>query len=148
MIYLTHLLYVSRATSVVSADDLNALSARSAVRNSSASVTGMLLYSRGSFLQLLEGRAAVLDALFKRILADPRHTDVQVLLKAPAPNRLFPRWYMGALNLDLTGTQVDRDRLAEALRERPDPPPSGERVLAVLREFRHQLPAPVATSGV
>jgi len=146
--YLTHLLYVSRATSPVSTEELNTLAARGAIRNHSASVSGMLLYSDGSFLQLLEGRDTTLEALFNRIRADPRHTDLQVLLKAPASKRLFARWYMGALNLEVTGTQVDRDRLADALIDGPDRVPSGERVLAVLRDFRNQLPAPAAMSGV
>ena len=92
MDYLTHLLYVSRATAPVWADELNALAAGCAARNRSGSVTGILLYGSCSFLQLLEGRAAPLDGLWKRILVDPRHTDVQVLLKAPAQQRLFPGW--------------------------------------------------------
>lgn len=142
MDYLTHLLYVSRATTPIWADELNALAAGCAARNRSGSVTGILLYGSGTFLQLLEGRAAPLDGLWKRILGDPRHTDIQVLLRAPAHERLFPRWYMGALNLDLACTQVDRDRLADALRDGPGRPPSSERVLAVLRDFRRQLPVP------
>ena len=141
MSYLTHLLYASRATQRVTADDLRTLAAQSAERNHSVAVTGMLLYSAGSFLQLLEGRAPTLDALMKRIALDPRHTDVRVLLRATAPQRLFPRWYMGGLNLDTAGSTRERARVAAALSEEIGQGDAGARALAALREFRRLLPA-------
>ncbi len=141
MNYLTHLLYTSRATQPVTASELRTLAAQSTERNHSVAVTGLLLYSAGSFLQLLEGRAPTVDALMKRIALDPRHTDVRVLLRAEAPQRLFPRWYMGLLDLDTDGSEADRARLAEALRDGLEQREAGDRALAALREFRRLLPA-------
>ncbi|QJR35954.1 BLUF domain-containing protein [Gemmatimonas groenlandica] len=141
MTYLAHLLYTSHSTQRVTTDDLRTLTAESAARNHSVAVTGMLLYSAGTFLQLLEGRARILDALMKRIAIDPRHTDVRVLIHAPAPQRLFPRWYMGALDLDTAGTADDRARVSAALSEGLGQVEAGQRALTVLREFRRLLPA-------
>lgn len=145
MRYLTHLLYTSRATFPFTQKELRTLAADSADRNHSVAVTGILLYSAGSFLQLLEGRAQTLDALMKRILQDERHTDVTELLRAPASGRLFSKWHMGVLNLDVDGSELDRSRLAEVLKQGQDEQgSSGTRALAVLRDFREQLPSPGA----
>lgn len=140
MSYLTHLLYTSRACQRFTPEDLRSLSVQSTERNHSVSVTGMLLYSAGSIVQLLEGRARTLDALMKRIALDSRHTDVRVLLRAGAPRRLFPRWYMGVLDLDTLGSARDRARLSAALLEGLDQHEAGERAMSALREFRRLLP--------
>ncbi len=142
MSYLTHLLYTSRATEPLTPADLHTLSSQSAKRNHSVSVTGMLLYSAGCFIQLLEGREPTLDALMKRIALDARHTDVRVLLHERAPRRLFPRWYMGVLNLDVAGTAQDRAQIQEALVEGLGRDESAERSMTALREFRRLLPDP------
>lgn len=142
MVYLTHLLYTSRATVPFTQKDLHTLSAESAERNHSVAVTGILLYSAGSFVQLLEGREQTLNALMTRIVQDTRHTDVSVLLRAQASRRVFPRWHMGVLNLDVDGSALDRLRLAEVLQQgQHEPGSSGVRALAALREFRDQLPS-------
>lgn len=57
-------------------------------------VTGALLCRHDLYLQLVEGPAATIDALFARIAADDRHSDVQVLLSHSVDERMFPRWEM------------------------------------------------------
>jgi hypothetical protein len=63
-------------------------------RNAKAHVTGMLLYVGTSFLQVLEGPAEPVDALFARIIFDSRHTQVTRLTREAISKRLFPDWTM------------------------------------------------------
>ena len=58
-------------------------------------LTGLLVFHRGRFFQVLEGAYDPLIACYDRILADPRHTDIMLLAKGKAPDRAFARWKMG-----------------------------------------------------
>ncbi|MEZ6137949.1 MAG: BLUF domain-containing protein [Pirellulaceae bacterium] len=70
------------------------------VRNEQVSVTGILLFSGGHFLQVIEGHELVLERMFQRIAADPRHKNVERLAFLSITHRMFDRWQMGLLNLD------------------------------------------------
>lgn len=68
----------------------------SAVRhNRKNGITGMLLYSEGNFLQVLEGEADAVQATYQRICQDPRHHHVTGLLEEQVPQRQFSAWSMG-----------------------------------------------------
>lgn len=57
-------------------------------------ITGCLIVRHDLYLQLLEGPANAVDALFERIKADNRHLDVRCLLHENVEARLFPDWAM------------------------------------------------------
>lgn len=57
-------------------------------------ITGALICRHDIYLQLIEGPADAIDALYARICADDRHFDVRLLLDEPAVDRLFPNWAM------------------------------------------------------
>lgn len=57
-------------------------------------ITGALICRHDVYLQLIEGPADAIDALYARIVADDRHTDVRLLLVEDAAERLFPNWAM------------------------------------------------------
>lgn len=68
--------------------------------NRRASVTGLLLFYDGHFMQLLEGEEQAVRDTFVRIAADPRHRDITVLFEEPVDERLFSDWTMGFQRLD------------------------------------------------
>lgn len=86
------LTYKSVATASPSPTDLRALVGKARARNRKLSVTGMLLYEDGSFLQTLEGPPDKLDALWSSIKLDPRHEHIEVLSEHMVPARLFSDW--------------------------------------------------------
>lgn len=93
-----HLIYTSRATTLLNASELEALAADAGALNAELGITGVLLFGGGRFFQLLEGEAdAVKDLYYNKIAHDPRHTDCQVLIRTPCVTRLFPDWTMGRL---------------------------------------------------
>ncbi len=94
------IIYCSQATHDVSPDELVALLELSRRNNEAAGLSGMLLYSSQSFLQVLEGEAAQLHATYDRIIADTRHTALRLLLDAGVPAPLFPDWTMGFEHVD------------------------------------------------
>lgn len=57
-------------------------------------ITGALICRHDLYLQLIEGSADAIDALYARIVADDRHSDVQLLLVRDVTERMFPTWAM------------------------------------------------------
>lgn len=64
-------------------------------RNTEDGITGMLLYSGGNFLQVLEGPKNAVQATYARICKDPRHRNTTLLLEQDIPERQFGSWSMG-----------------------------------------------------
>jgi CheY-like chemotaxis protein len=92
---LHHLVYQSQATTPLTEVDLARLLIQSRAFNAANGLTGVLLYSEGNIMQLLEGSAATISAVFDRIARDPRHTQVIKLADGPISQRLFAQWSMG-----------------------------------------------------
>ncbi|WP_239490039.1 BLUF domain-containing protein [Luteitalea sp. TBR-22] len=145
---LFHMLYLSRSTRDWTMAELAQLVAYSQRRNEQDGLTGLLLYGRGHFLQLLEGRRQPLLLTYDRIARDARHTDIELLLDGPIPARVFEGWAMGLLNVDQSG-EVDRDRfdrLIAAFGPRQEPQAENALALSLLKEFRaHATARPAAT---
>jgi hypothetical protein len=57
-------------------------------------ITGALICRQDLYLQLIEGPAAAIDALYDRIKVDDRHQDVTVLHRAEVDGRMFGDWAM------------------------------------------------------
>ncbi len=57
-------------------------------------ITGALVCRHDLYLQLIEGPAAAIDALYARITVDDRHSDVRLLLTDTVGERMFPQWSM------------------------------------------------------
>jgi len=103
---LVRLMYASRAVPAVDHDELIAILRKSKANNPAHGVTGVLCYSGGIFLQVLEGGRSAVNQLYNRIAADPRHTQVELLSYEEIGERRFAGWAMG---------QVDMARLNPAL---------------------------------
>lgn len=84
----------------MSSTELNDILNTAKSNNQGIDVTGSLFYNGGWFLQVLEGPAATLNALYKKIEKDPRHKNSRILYNEPAKFRTFTRWSMNMTNLD------------------------------------------------
>lgn len=108
------IVYVSTAIEPFSEDSLRELLKVARSNNVAAGVTGMLIYSRGQFLQALEGEPAAVIGTFDRITADRRHIDVNTLQRSLHADQWFGNWAMGFHSEDRAEGQVsvnDRIRL-------------------------------------
>jgi hypothetical protein len=88
------IVYLSTATRLMSDVELMDVLRVSRENNTRDGVTGLLLYQGGNFIQLLEGEAAAVDAVYARVMKDPRHHSVLRMLDNESPERLFPDWSM------------------------------------------------------
>lgn len=89
----TQLIYMSEPFGY---DDniLMAILATARRRNARDGITGALICRPDIYLQLIEGDAAAIDSLFKRLLIDDRHLGVTLLNRVEVNDRLFPQWAM------------------------------------------------------
>lgn len=96
---LVRLMYASRAVPALDQEELHAILRKSKADNPAEGITGVLCFSGGIFLQVLEGGRTAVNRLYNRIVTDPRHTDVELLLYQEIGERRFAGWSMGQVNL-------------------------------------------------
>lgn len=91
---LATLVYRSRCVTPLDDPALQQLVSAALQRNLAESVTGLLIYDGGRFLQWLEGPAESVDRIWQSIRVDSRHTEVEILGHMPSTVRCFPDWGM------------------------------------------------------
>ena len=96
---LVRLMYASRAVPALDQEELVTILRQSKANNPTTGVTGVLCFSGGTFLQVLEGGRSAVNKLYNRIRADPRHTEVELLLYEEIGERRFASWSMGQVNM-------------------------------------------------
>jgi len=95
---LVRLMYASRAVPALDHDALVAILRKAKLNNPAAGVTGVLCFSEGIFLQVLEGGRSAVNRLYNRIARDERHTQVELLGYEEIGERCFAGWAMGQVN--------------------------------------------------
>jgi len=109
MIY--YLIYISEATCLMDAAELNDILSNASVNNPEKDITGMLLYIegaftvtgqkhlhqavKGKFIQLLEGSEQGVKDTFKMIKLDERHCNIIIMKEGLVAQRYFGDWSMG-----------------------------------------------------
>ena len=96
---LVRLMYASRAVPAIDHEELVAILRKSKANNPANGVTGVLCFSEGIFLQVLEGGRSAVNRLYNRIVSDARHTQVELLLYAEIGERRFAGWSMGQVSM-------------------------------------------------
>ena len=98
--------YVSQAVRPFERDELTQLLEYSRTRNLEGEITGLLIYryssefSRGNFVQALEGPEAALEDVWQRISKNRRHHTIVVVEEGDTETRMFADWSMGFRNVD------------------------------------------------
>jgi hypothetical protein len=92
---LIHCIYTSAASRPLETADITDLLQKARDSNQRLGLTGMLLYTEGSFFQVLEGEPDVVDALYAKIVVDKRHVQVTKVVREPISKRAFDAWSMG-----------------------------------------------------
>jgi Sensors of blue-light using FAD len=100
---LHQIVYASKATHPMLPKDLAEILITARSRNLANGITGILLFRRGHFLQVLEGPREQLNVLLDKLSRDPRHGSVRVLLDEDVSTRAFGAWSMAFQ--DVTGLE-------------------------------------------
>ncbi|MGR8999624.1 MAG: phosphate-starvation-inducible PsiE family protein [Gammaproteobacteria bacterium] len=94
------LTYASTALKEWSPEELLDLLKECRKNNGAKNITGILLYAKGTFFQVLEGDEATVNSLYSMIEKDKRHKDVTIIEKEKITERAFPYWSMGFDKID------------------------------------------------
>jgi len=97
-----HLIYSSTANINLTEAELQRLLDHWRIKNTQLGITGLLLYSEGHILQVLEGDADVVYSLYATIAANPHHRSLVKLADGPVANRVFTDWSMQMRTVDAT----------------------------------------------
>lgn len=135
---LHELVYVSDANHDFTPAELAALLERARARNGELGVSGMLVYHRRQFIQLLEGEHDRVMALYERIRSDPRHAAARIVWQGEVDALSFAGWSMAfhAPEEDAVRREPGYSLFLESgvLRGAANPAAAGRHFLMSLRE--------------
>lgn len=97
---LSQLIYVSVRTAKCTDVEIDKILEASNRKNGDKDITGVLLYSKTKFLQVLEGEKKEILDLYDKIKEDDRHKNVILISLKPISTRYFPSWQMGSKQID------------------------------------------------
>lgn len=97
---LIQIVYASAATRPFTGIELRELLLKARINNSKVGITGLLLYHKMSFFQILEGDEQDVLPLFAHIERDSRHDRVLLLSKKEVTAQNFGDWSMGFIDMD------------------------------------------------
>ena len=103
---LTQLIYISRAVGPQTTTVTTQILETARAFNKSHELTGVLCQGKGLYVQVLEGERSVVNSLYRRIAADSRHVDAEIVLFGEIKNRQFKDWSMALVNLSIDDPMV------------------------------------------
>jgi|HubBroStandDraft_3_1064219.scaffolds.fasta_scaffold378420_1 hypothetical protein len=107
--------YHSHMTSPLTCEELVDLALQAGGRNRTLGLTGILLFDRNCFFQILEGHRDFVTDAYAAIAADSRHSRLVKVVDEAIPHRAFAGWSMRLVTTaDLSAE--NRAIVSEALR--------------------------------
>ena len=97
--------YISEHTSDLTHMEVSALLKKSQKYNVAHGINGVLISASNRFFQILEGEEKEINALFERIQADARHTNIIKLFNAKV-NRPFFSSYNSSFRVGLGSEEI------------------------------------------
>jgi hypothetical protein len=96
---LVRCLYASRAPKPMHDAALDTILKQSRRNNPDNGITGMLCFTNGTYVQVIEGGRGPVSNLLGKIYRDERNVDVQILVFEEISERCFGNWTMGQVNV-------------------------------------------------
>ena len=103
---LIRLLYVSKPVGPITTYVTSSILETSSLNNKSSEITGVLCQGSGVYMQVIEGQRSAISALFSRIMADQRHSTVELLSLEEIDQRRYGQWSMALVQLSLDDPMV------------------------------------------
>jgi len=91
---LVRMLYLSRPVGPQTTTMTSSILAWARGFNAQNGITGVLCQGQGFFIQALEGERSIVNQLYRRILLDQRHKDLEVMMLDDIEQRRFGQWSM------------------------------------------------------
>ena len=103
---LTRLVYISRAVGPQTTTITTSILEKARAHNSANHITGVLCQGKGLYAQVLEGERSVVNSLYRRIVADNRHAQTEIVSFTDISHRQFSEWSMALVNLSIDDPMV------------------------------------------
>lgn len=103
---LTRLIYISSAVGPQTTTITTQILETARSYNKAHNLTGVLCQGRGLYVQLLEGERSVVNGLYKRIVADKRHENTEIVHFGEIDTRQFKDWAMALVHLSIDDPMV------------------------------------------
>ena len=136
---LSQLVYVSNRNPSCTQQEIEKILSACKKNNPPLNITGVLLYSDTKFIQLVEGDAKTIMALYDKIKKDDRHSAPLLIAYGPIKEKAFPSWHMGTKNISKNElefktdiTSADKSIFENILKGKEE---DGQRVLKLLKKF-------------
>lgn len=94
------IIYLSSGIKIFSDEEINEILKTSRTNNLENNITGLLLYSDGNFIQILEGKKEDIEKTYGKISMDARHKNIILVSKGKIKERSFSDWEMGYSIID------------------------------------------------
>jgi hypothetical protein len=107
---LIRMLYLSRSVGPQTTTMTSAILASAQSFNAQNGITGVLCQGQGFFIQALEGERSIVNQLYRQIVLDQRHKDLELMLVDDIDKRIFSQWSMAHV---LLSTQDPRVQLQD-----------------------------------
>lgn len=98
------MIYRSTGSDSLKESDVLDILRSSQTRNQRDRVSGLLIYQAPQFVQMIEGPEAEVRSLYDRISNDPRHTDIELIIRQEVEQAAMPTWAMGYFSSQTIGT--------------------------------------------
>lgn len=125
---LRQIIYISGATRPFSNSDLQALCQRCQEYNAAQGITGLLIYSAGFFIHVLEGEYTAVGTLYQTICNDRRHAVMNRLVDCPIARRLYSNETLEFHHLQ-SNTRSDLHRIRSLIKQGGNHTPLSSRKL-------------------
>ena len=102
---LARLIYSSKRTEGVEVADILRILDKATQNNKRNDITGFLCYTDNSFLQALEGDPLSVNQLYRNIIVDKRHSEVNLINYSFCLRREFSDWAMQFVDLETISTK-------------------------------------------
>ena len=106
------MIYRSRSVEPLNWEIVRSITSVSERNNEASGLTGVLLASRSHFMQAIEGNFEDVNAAFRRICRDERHTELSIVGFSITDARLFGGWGMRGIGAFDFNKQIE-DELKE-----------------------------------
>ena len=107
---LTQLIYTSERSPECDRSGIDNILSASQHNNEKKGITGILVYSKNRFFQYLEGDIAHVEDVYKNIIEDTRHQNINLRQLQPVSQRLFPNWEMKYVDLENHSNLKDSEK--------------------------------------
>ena len=112
-------IFTSTLVSSLAKQDLVGILRKSRLHNAQWGISGVMLHANGHIIQVIEGDEKAVDALWKRIEQDPRHTHVMRIFNRPVGHPLFGAWSMGYATITARQLANMEDIMATNVHQEP-----------------------------